>query len=62
MGQTLNQTTGLDIDTEIKVVEQRLNELKNENASNEKITLAMKDLGIQRSLSLSLSIYIYIYI
>lgn len=48
MGDTLNGASGLDIDGERKVVEQELNELQAEGASEEAITLAMKDLGIKR--------------
>lgn len=48
MGDTLNGASGLDIDVERKVVEQELNELQAEGASEEAITLAMKDLGIKR--------------
>ncbi|ESR37511.1 hypothetical protein CICLE_v100285071mg, partial [Citrus x clementina] len=49
MGDTLNGASGLDIDVERKVVEQELNELQAEGASEEAITLAMKDLGIKRA-------------
>lgn len=48
MGDTLNGASGLDIDVERQVVEQELNELQAEGASEEAITLAMKDLGIKR--------------
>ncbi|KAH9699822.1 Fatty acyl-CoA reductase 3 [Citrus sinensis] len=50
MGDTLNGASGLDIDVERKVVEQELNELQAEGASEEAITLAMKDLGIKRTI------------
>ncbi|KAL5830867.1 hypothetical protein ACOSQ4_016221 [Xanthoceras sorbifolium] len=49
MGETLNGASGLDIDVEKKVVEQELNELHAEGASEQDITLAMKDLGIKRA-------------
>ncbi|KDO58051.1 hypothetical protein CISIN_1g037479mg [Citrus sinensis] len=49
MGDTLNGASGLDIDVERQVVEQELNELQAEGASEEAITLAMKDLGIKRA-------------
>ncbi|CAK9153820.1 unnamed protein product [Ilex paraguariensis] len=49
LGETLNGTPGLDIDAEEKVVEERLNELQLEKASEQAITSAMKDLGIQRA-------------
>ncbi|PSS03141.1 Alcohol-forming fatty acyl-CoA reductase [Actinidia chinensis var. chinensis] len=49
MGETLNETSGLDINTEMKMVEERLSELKAWKATEGEITLAMKDLGIQRA-------------
>uniref|UniRef100_A0A5B7BPA9 Fatty acyl-CoA reductase n=1 Tax=Davidia involucrata TaxID=16924 RepID=A0A5B7BPA9_DAVIN len=49
MGETLNGASGLDIDVEKKVVEERLNELQAEEATEKAITMAMKDLGIQRA-------------
>ncbi|KAK2643609.1 hypothetical protein Ddye_025372 [Dipteronia dyeriana] len=49
MGETLNGASGLDIDLEKKVVEQELNQLHAEGASEQAITLAMKDLGIKRA-------------
>ncbi|KAI3420532.1 Fatty acyl-CoA reductase [Psidium guajava] len=49
MGDTLNGVAGLNIDTERKVVEEKLSELRADRATEEAITLAMKDLGIQRA-------------
>ncbi|KAJ9699472.1 hypothetical protein PVL29_008186 [Vitis rotundifolia] len=49
MGETLNGTFGLDIEEEKRVMEERLDELQSEGATREAITLAMKDLGIQRA-------------
>ncbi|XP_059625287.1 alcohol-forming fatty acyl-CoA reductase-like [Cornus florida] len=49
MSETLNGASGLDIDIEKNVVEERLNELREEAASEKTIARAMKDLGIQRS-------------
>ncbi|CAK9179112.1 unnamed protein product [Ilex paraguariensis] len=49
MGETLNGAHGLDIDVEKKVTEERLNELQDEKASEQAITSAMKDFGIQRA-------------
>ncbi|PSR86500.1 Alcohol-forming fatty acyl-CoA reductase [Actinidia chinensis var. chinensis] len=49
MGETLNGASGLDIDTEMKVVEERLSELQAEEATDGEITMAMKDFGIQRA-------------
>ncbi|KAM7275230.1 hypothetical protein ACFE04_017096 [Oxalis oulophora] len=50
-GETLNGATGLDVETEKKVIEQELNLLRAEGACNEQITLAMKELGIKRARS-----------
>ncbi|OMO70207.1 Male sterility, NAD-binding protein [Corchorus capsularis] len=49
MGETLNGVSGLDINTEKKVVEEKLNELRLLGASDKEITRAMKDLGIERA-------------
>ncbi|XP_044482112.1 fatty acyl-CoA reductase 3-like [Mangifera indica] len=49
MGETLNGALGLDIDVEKKVVEQELNELQAEGATEDEIKLAMKDLGLKRA-------------
>ncbi|XVF19737.1 hypothetical protein REPUB_Repub11eG0136700 [Reevesia pubescens] len=49
MGETLNGVSGLDINIEKKVVEEKLNELSLLGASEKEITRAMKDLGIERA-------------
>ncbi|XP_022153083.1 fatty acyl-CoA reductase 3-like [Momordica charantia] len=49
LGESLNGIKGLDIETEQKVVEERLKQLKENGATNEYITLAMKDLGLERA-------------
>ncbi|KAK9072665.1 hypothetical protein SSX86_009100 [Deinandra increscens subsp. villosa] len=50
MGESLNGTSGLDIDDERKIVENKLKELKSDhNASHKSIKIAMKDLGLQRA-------------
>ncbi|GLT63856.1 hypothetical protein SLA2020_363880 [Shorea laevis] len=49
MGETLNGVSGLDIDAENKIVEEKLNELQAQGASPQAITQAMKDLGIERA-------------
>ncbi|XP_039048615.1 alcohol-forming fatty acyl-CoA reductase-like [Hibiscus syriacus] len=49
MGETLNGVSGLDINVEKKIIEQKLNELRVQGASDKEITRAMKDLGIQRA-------------
>ncbi|EOY33482.1 Jojoba acyl CoA reductase-related male sterility protein [Theobroma cacao] len=49
MGETLNGVSGLDINIEKKVVEEKLDELRSQGASEKEITRAMKDLGIERA-------------
>jgi fatty acyl-CoA reductase len=49
MGETLNGTTGLDIDAEKKLVEETLKQMRAEDCSEGNIKSAMKDLGIQRA-------------
>ncbi|KAI7756639.1 hypothetical protein M8C21_021390, partial [Ambrosia artemisiifolia] len=50
MGMALNGAHGLDINTEKKIIEERLKELSYDETSTDKsITLAMKDLGIERA-------------
>lgn len=49
LGESLNGTEGLSIEIEQKVVEQRLKQLKDNGASEQVVTIAMKDLGIQRA-------------
>lgn len=49
MGEALNHTPGLDINTEKKIIEEKIKELSSdETATDKSITLAMKDLGIER--------------
>ncbi|XP_071701092.1 fatty acyl-CoA reductase 3-like [Rutidosis leptorrhynchoides] len=49
-GESLNGTSGLDINEERKIVEDKLKELKSDHNIDEKsIKLAMKDLGMQRA-------------
>nr|GMD73860.1 alcohol-forming fatty acyl-CoA reductase-like [Ipomoea batatas] len=51
MGETLNGTSGLDIDREMKMIKETLKNLRAENnASEESITSTMKELGIQRTM------------
>lgn len=45
----LSDTVGLDIEMEKKVVEEKLEELQTQNASQKYISSIMKDLGYQRS-------------
>lgn len=49
LGETLNGTSGLDIYTEKKVMEETLKQLRLEGSSQESITSAMKELGLQRA-------------
>ncbi|KAI3793823.1 hypothetical protein L1987_36446 [Smallanthus sonchifolius] len=49
LGKALNGAFGLDIKTEKKIIEERLKELSyDDKATDKSITLAMKDLGIER--------------
>ncbi|KAJ4828062.1 hypothetical protein Tsubulata_020833 [Turnera subulata] len=50
---TLNGVSGLDVNEEKKIVQKRLNELITEEATDESITEAMKDLGLKRLDSIS---------
>ena len=51
LGESLNGTSGLDIDEERKIVEDKLKEVKSDkNADDKSIKLAMKNLGMQRYL------------
>ncbi|KAJ4828045.1 hypothetical protein Tsubulata_028115 [Turnera subulata] len=47
---TLNGVSGLSIDEEKHVIEQKLNQLKAEGATDEETKVAMKDLGIKRTI------------
>ncbi|ESQ53764.1 hypothetical protein EUTSA_v10025005mg [Eutrema salsugineum] len=49
MGETLNGTTGLNINHEKKLVQEKLDQLRATGASPETITQAMKDLGLTRA-------------
>ncbi|CAK9314311.1 unnamed protein product [Citrullus colocynthis] len=49
LGESLNGIEGLDIEAEQMVIEEKLKQLKENGATNETITLAMKDLGLERS-------------
>lgn len=48
LGASLNGVQGLDIDEEKRVVEEKLNLLQQEGATENEIKIAMKDLGIKR--------------
>jgi fatty acyl-CoA reductase len=47
-GVSLNGVPGLDIDMEKKLVEEKLNQLQAERATEQDIEVEMKDLGIKR--------------
>ncbi|CAH9093397.1 unnamed protein product [Cuscuta europaea] len=49
LGETLNGHTYLDIDEEKKVIEDKLMELRTQNATEKETRVAMKILGIQRA-------------
>ncbi|KAK6138178.1 hypothetical protein DH2020_028062 [Rehmannia glutinosa] len=49
MGETLNGTSGLDVESEKKLIDEILKQLKAENCSEDIIKSTMKDLGIQRA-------------
>ncbi|XP_019251603.1 PREDICTED: probable fatty acyl-CoA reductase 5 isoform X2 [Nicotiana attenuata] len=49
LGETLNKNSYLDIDMERKVIEDKLKELEAQNFTSKEVTIAMKDLGIQRA-------------
>ncbi|CAK9314315.1 unnamed protein product [Citrullus colocynthis] len=50
MGESLNGTIGLNIESEQKLVEETLNKLINNGATEESITLTMKHLGLKRTI------------
>jgi fatty acyl-CoA reductase len=47
-GVSLNGVPGLDIDMEKKLVEEKLNQLQAERATEQDIEIEMKDFGIKR--------------
>ncbi|KAK9938817.1 hypothetical protein M0R45_015536 [Rubus argutus] len=49
MGESLNGTPGLDIETEIMVANEEVNRLRSEQASEAAITNALKDFGLKRA-------------
>lgn len=57
MGKTLNGVSGLDIDEEKKLIDEKLNELQAQGATDEAIKEAMKDMGIQRFHFLTLFLF-----
>jgi len=49
MGETLNGGSDLDIEEELKLVEERKGEVQMSNAEEDAEKAAMKELGLQRS-------------
>ncbi|XP_057456003.1 fatty acyl-CoA reductase 3-like [Lotus japonicus] len=49
LGMSLNGISGLDIDVEKKIVDEKLSMLQEEGASENEIKMAMKDLGMKRA-------------
>ncbi|KAL3725475.1 hypothetical protein ACJRO7_030494 [Eucalyptus globulus] len=49
MGETLNRSRKLDVNEEKLLVEELMNELRERNASEREITIALKKLGLQRA-------------
>ncbi|XP_062083102.1 fatty acyl-CoA reductase 3-like [Humulus lupulus] len=49
MGETLNGATGLDIDNELSLVQDKLKQLQALDLTHAQLTLAMKDFGLQRA-------------
>ncbi|XP_048233569.1 fatty acyl-CoA reductase 3-like isoform X2 [Ricinus communis] len=49
IGETINGVSGLDIDEEKRLVDEKLNQLQAEGATDDAIKEAMKDMGIQRA-------------
>lgn len=49
MGETLNGTPGLDVEVEKKLVEEKLNDFRAKGVTEKEITMAMKEMGIERA-------------
>ncbi|KAK6787999.1 hypothetical protein RDI58_016524 [Solanum bulbocastanum] len=49
MGETFNENSYLDMDVERRVIANKLKELETQNATPKEVTIAMKELGIQRA-------------
>ncbi|XP_055824646.1 fatty acyl-CoA reductase 3-like [Solanum dulcamara] len=49
LGETLNKNSKLEIDVERKVIEEKLKELEAQSLTTREMTMAMRDLGIQRA-------------
>ena len=61
IGEALNGASGLNIDEEKRLIDEKLNQLHEQGTTEDAIKEAMKDMGIQRFvLKITLSIYIYI--
>ncbi|KAH0668192.1 hypothetical protein KY285_029398 [Solanum tuberosum] len=49
MGETLNKSSYLDMDKERSVIASKFKELRDQNATPKELTIAMKELGLQRT-------------
>uniref|UniRef100_M1ABM8 Fatty acyl-CoA reductase n=1 Tax=Solanum tuberosum TaxID=4113 RepID=M1ABM8_SOLTU len=49
LGETLNKNSKLNIDVERKVIDEKLKELEAQSLTTKEVTIAMRDLGIQRA-------------
>uniref|UniRef100_M1AAF3 Fatty acyl-CoA reductase n=1 Tax=Solanum tuberosum TaxID=4113 RepID=M1AAF3_SOLTU len=49
MGETLNKSSSLDMDKERSVIASKFKELRAQNATPKELTIAMKELGLQRA-------------
>ncbi|KAH0659607.1 hypothetical protein KY289_028355 [Solanum tuberosum] len=49
MGETLNKSSYLDMDKERSVIASKFKELRDQNATPKELTIAMKELGLQRA-------------
>lgn len=50
MGETLNKNSYLDMDKERSIIASKFRELRAQNATAKELTIAMKELGLQRLL------------
>lgn len=48
MGETLNGVIGLDIEEEKRIVNEKLEEMRRDGASDKDVRIAMKQLGLKR--------------
>lgn len=48
MGETLNGVSGLDIEKELKLAQEKKTELQDQQATKEEENVSMKEFGMQR--------------